>query len=74
GKAGEIVKASRIADGIVKADEIVDEIVDEIEKIVLKLNSLIETEPFQMDTILLLVEDDAPQNTSNKSDLEDHEN
>ncbi|CAG8749322.1 43874_t:CDS:1, partial [Gigaspora margarita] len=37
-------------------------------------NSLIETEPFQMDTTLLLVEDDALQNTSDKSDLEDYKN
>ncbi|CAG8609859.1 18124_t:CDS:2, partial [Gigaspora rosea] len=36
-------------------------------------NSLIETEPLQMDTILLLVKNDAYQNISNKSDFEDHE-
>ncbi|CAG8827454.1 41311_t:CDS:1, partial [Gigaspora margarita] len=36
-------------------------------------NSLIETKPFQIDTMLLLVEDDVPQNISDKSDLENHE-
>ncbi|KAF0407932.1 hypothetical protein F8M41_008701 [Gigaspora margarita] len=36
-------------------------------------NSLIETEPFQMDTTPLLVEDNAPQNTFDESDFEDHE-
>ncbi|CAG8765286.1 23241_t:CDS:1, partial [Gigaspora rosea] len=33
-----------------------------------------EAEPFQMDTTPLLVEDDAPQNTFDESDLEDYEN
>ncbi|CAG8845530.1 34341_t:CDS:1, partial [Gigaspora margarita] len=35
-------------------------------------NSLIETEPFQIDTMPLSVEDNASQNMSDKSDLEDH--
>ncbi|CAG8840868.1 26579_t:CDS:1, partial [Gigaspora margarita] len=37
-------------------------------------NSLMKTEPFQIDTMPLLVEDDAPQNTSDKRNFEDHKN
>ncbi|CAG8839145.1 34016_t:CDS:1, partial [Gigaspora margarita] len=35
-------------------------------------NSLIETKPFQIDTMPLSVEDNAPQNTSNKINLKDY--
>ncbi|RIB27715.1 hypothetical protein C2G38_2159899 [Gigaspora rosea] len=35
-------------------------------------NSLTETEPFQIDTMPFLVEDYAPQNMSDESNLEDH--
>ncbi|CAG8813237.1 31541_t:CDS:1, partial [Gigaspora margarita] len=35
-------------------------------------NSLIETEPSQIDTTSLLVENEAPQNMSNENDLKDY--